>query len=318
MVDMSVFLPAKQRAAFDVRWNAWADPTRSLLEVRDAVLDEEPPRVTLGRKGVDDPKEQVTVVLGRDDEPATYLVDEENVRLSVREAAQTLYVSGPEMSGARAAALDGLEQSERMARRTPADRAPVKGEWSLVEKETITAAQARSLIAERAEAAPDGTSWHEDIKRSVDEIQQEYRVVPDPHIHAHEEQRLRKRDVVRDRTEKQWHREMSAYIRGDRESGPAAPSAQAAVNAAIRDEEAHGSLSSAREGERTPADRAEISNERAHEIVNSAREEKRMAGPDSDSVRERNRARMERATRCGIQRDESPGDGPQRAPKIGR
>ena len=43
-----------------------------------------------------------------------------------------------------------------------------------------------------------------------------------------------------------------------------------------------------------------------------------MAGPDSDSVRERNRARMERATRCGIQRDESPGNGPQRAPKIGR
>lgn len=292
MVDMNEFLPAKQQAAFDVRWNAWADPTRSLLEVRSAVLDEEPPRVTLGRKGVDDPEEQVTVALGRDDGPATYLVDAENVRLSVREAAQTLYVSGPEMSGARAAALDGLEQSERMARRTPADRAPVKGEWSLVEKETITAAQAQSLIAEHAENAPDGTSWHEDIKRAVEEIQQEYRVVADPHVHAHEEQRLRKRDAVRERSETQWQRELAAFTRGERESGPEAPSPQAAASAAISKEE-------------------------------KRQEDKRMVGkwlggPTSDPVRERNRARMESATRCGIQRDDSPGDGPQRAPKIGR
>ena len=80
--------------------------------------------MTLGRAGLDDPEQQVTVALGRDDGPATYLVDEQNVRLSVREAAQTLYVSGPEMSGARAAVLDGLEQSERAAGRTPADPCP--------------------------------------------------------------------------------------------------------------------------------------------------------------------------------------------------
>lgn len=115
-----------QQEAFEARWRSWADPAESVLEVRSAVLDEEPPRVTLGRKGMEDSGDQVTVALGRDDGPATYLVDEQSMRLSVRAAAQTLNVSGPEMSGARSAVLDGLEQSERSAGRTPADRAPVR------------------------------------------------------------------------------------------------------------------------------------------------------------------------------------------------
>lgn len=195
---MSEHGSSEQRDAMEARWSAWAGPAQSVLEVRGAVLDEEPPRVTLGRAGVDDPEQQVTVALGRDDGPATYLVDAQSVRLSVREAAQTLYVNGPEMSGARAAVLDGLEQSERAAGRTPADRAPAVGEWSPVVKETITVTQARSLISERAEAASDGTSRREDLKQAVAGIEQEFRVVPDPRIHAHEEQRLRKRDGVRE------------------------------------------------------------------------------------------------------------------------
>lgn len=119
-----------QRRAFEGRWKAWSEQwqrdtgSATGLEVRRMVLTEEPPRVVLGRNGLPDPEDEVMVSLGRDDGPAVQQHDHAGQRLSVRQAADRLTISTPTMGGARSAVLDGLEQSEAAAGRTPADRAP--------------------------------------------------------------------------------------------------------------------------------------------------------------------------------------------------
>lgn len=119
-----------QRRAFEDRWKAWTDQWQrdtgfaTGLEVRRMVLTEEPPRVVLSRDGLPVPEGEVTVSLGRYDGSAVQQHDHEGQRLTVREAAGKLEISTPTMDGARWAVLDGLEQSEAAAGRTPADRAP--------------------------------------------------------------------------------------------------------------------------------------------------------------------------------------------------
>ena len=53
------------------------------------------------------------------------------------------------------------------------------------------------------------------MKKAVAGIEQEYRVVPDSRIHAHEEQRLRKRDGVRERNQARMERQVPAMIRDE-------------------------------------------------------------------------------------------------------
>ncbi|MEE1616984.1 hypothetical protein [Brachybacterium sp. J153] len=123
-------LERAQRRAFDARWEAWTDQWEreagfsTGLEVRRAMLTDEPPRVVLGREGLPDTADEVTVSLGRDDGPSILQHDSAGQRLSLRQTADLLAVNGPTLRGARLAVLDGLEQSEAAAGRTPADRAP--------------------------------------------------------------------------------------------------------------------------------------------------------------------------------------------------
>lgn len=127
-----------QRRAFEDRWKAWTEQWErdtgftTGLEVRRMVLTEEPPRVVLGRDGLPDSEAEVMVSLGRDDGPAVRQHDHTGQRLSLRQAADRLAISTPTMGGARSAVLDGLEQSEAAAGRTPADRAPSRGQVASV------------------------------------------------------------------------------------------------------------------------------------------------------------------------------------------
>lgn len=125
-------LEGAQRRAFDARWQAWTEQWEretgfsTGLEVRRAMLTDEPPRVVLGREGLPDTTDEVTVSLGRGDGPWIVQHDSAGQRLSLRETADLLAVNGPALRGARLAVLDGLEQSEAAAGRTPADRAPAQ------------------------------------------------------------------------------------------------------------------------------------------------------------------------------------------------
>lgn len=155
-------LERAQRRAFDERWQAWTDQwaretgVSTGLEVRRAVLDEEPPRVVLGRDGLPEHADEVTVSLGRDEGPATRQYNYAGQRVSPRQAADTLAISAPAMQGARLAVLDGLEQSEAAAGRTPADRAPARGPAMSVGERNAQrmARQAPAGIRDEAPAAP--------------------------------------------------------------------------------------------------------------------------------------------------------------------
>lgn len=119
--------------AFFERWHSWEfdlyGPTG--LDVRDLVLDEEPPRATVVHERSSD---AVTFVMGRGAMPAVYRVDEDQRLLSVRQAATLLDVPAPLVQGAQAAVLDGLEQAEAAAGRGPRDRAPAPATpWRVVQ-----------------------------------------------------------------------------------------------------------------------------------------------------------------------------------------
>lgn len=119
----------RQWEAFDARWRAHPGVAEGPLEVRQAVLRREPPRVVLGRGGVD---EQVSAALGREQAAVTFRARSTGEELSLPAAARALGVHPVEMDRARAAILDGLEQSEAAAGRTPADRAPSRGQVASV------------------------------------------------------------------------------------------------------------------------------------------------------------------------------------------
>ena len=118
--DLDLTEYERQWEAFDARWRAHPGVAEGPLDVRQAVLRTEPPRVVLGREGN---AEQVSVALGREQAAVTFRARSTGEELSLPAAARALGVHPVEMDRARAAILDGLEQSEAAAGRTPADRA---------------------------------------------------------------------------------------------------------------------------------------------------------------------------------------------------
>ena len=337
--DMAEYV--EQREAFVARWNAHPEAVNGPVEVQRTQLDREPPFALVSGEHEG---RRVKVAMSRDDEYAILTAAEGGRRLSMREAADELGVHTVQLDRARAAIVDGLEQSERVAGRTPADRPShdwvdldltprfdealrngyARGEQSLKEfginaapvswsgsqlklsdqNLDAFAMMGRSATANVSELLT-GAHRTEDVMEGVEVLAAN----PWDYSAAREEVEdlleLRLEDLgLRGTAQQTFEEHNTPVTRGVRMAGQQIAAQLTETNSP----QAH----AARVG------REGLTTERAHEILNSAREEKRMAGPDSDSVRERNRARMERATRCGIQRAESPGDGPQRAPKIGR
>lgn len=103
---------------FKARWNAHDEAVRGPLEVRWAQLDREPPFAVVGREGKE---ESVVVALGREDQHLRFFRAEGGRGLKLRQAARDLGVRTVDIDRAAAAILDGLEQSERVAGRTPVE-----------------------------------------------------------------------------------------------------------------------------------------------------------------------------------------------------
>lgn len=114
----------EQWAWFKARWNVHSEAVSGPLEVRWAQLDREPPFAVIGREGAE---ESITVALGRDDAALRFIRTEGGRNMTLPSAARVLGVRPVEMDRARAAILDGLEQSERIAGRTPVE--PALNDW---------------------------------------------------------------------------------------------------------------------------------------------------------------------------------------------
>lgn len=112
----------EQWAAFEERWRAHSGAAEGPLWVCSSALSQEPPPVTIGSGASDG---RVTAALGREQQPVVFTSVLTGEQVSLRDAARTLGVHPVQMEQARAAVLDGLEQSERAAGRSPADRAPL-------------------------------------------------------------------------------------------------------------------------------------------------------------------------------------------------
>lgn len=112
----------KQWEWFRSRWNSHDEAVAGPLEVRGAQLDREPPFAVIGSEGAED---SIIVALGREDPALRFIRAEGGREVTLPSAARTLGVSPVDMDRARAAILDGLEQSERIAGRTPVELAPL-------------------------------------------------------------------------------------------------------------------------------------------------------------------------------------------------
>lgn len=107
---------------FRSRWNSHDEVVAGPLEVQWAQLDREPPFAVIGSEGAED---SIIVALGPEDAALRFIRAEGGRGVTLPSAARTLGVSPVEMDRARAAILDGLEQSERIAGRSPVERAPL-------------------------------------------------------------------------------------------------------------------------------------------------------------------------------------------------
>ena len=105
---------------FRSRWNSHDEAVAGPLEVQWAQLDREPPFAVVGRDGADD---SIMVALGREDAALRFIHADGGREVTLPSAARTLGVSAVDLDRARAAILDGLEQSERIAGRTPVELA---------------------------------------------------------------------------------------------------------------------------------------------------------------------------------------------------
>ena len=108
----------KQWERFRTRWNAHNEVVAGPLAVQWAQLDREPPFAVVGREGAED---SIIVSLGREDAALRFVRADGGREVTLPSAARTLGVSAVEMDRARAAILDGLEQSERSAGRSPGE-----------------------------------------------------------------------------------------------------------------------------------------------------------------------------------------------------
>lgn len=105
---------------FRSRWNSHDEAAAGPLEVQWAQLDREPPFAVIGSEGAEG---SIIVALGREDAALRFVRAEGGREVTLPRAARTLGVSPVDMDRARAAILDGLEQSERIAGRTPVELA---------------------------------------------------------------------------------------------------------------------------------------------------------------------------------------------------
>lgn len=105
---------------FRSRWNSHDEAVAGPLEVQWAQLDREPPFAVIGSEGAEG---SIIVALGREDAALRFVRAEGGREVTLPRAARTLGVSPVDMDRARAAILDGLEQSERIAGRTPVELA---------------------------------------------------------------------------------------------------------------------------------------------------------------------------------------------------
>lgn len=112
---------AKQWKWFKHRWNDHTEAVSGPLSVQWAQLDREPPFAVVGSESAE---EEVAVALGRDDARLRFIRTEGGRSVTLPNAARTLGVHPVQMNRAAAAILDGLEQSERIAGRTPVQIAP--------------------------------------------------------------------------------------------------------------------------------------------------------------------------------------------------
>lgn len=109
---------------FKARWNAHGEAVSGPLEVQWAQLDREPPFAVVSSEGAE---ASITVSLGRDDAALEFIRTEGGRNMTLPSAARVLGVHPVEMDRAGAAILDGLEQSERIAGRSPVE--PVLIDW---------------------------------------------------------------------------------------------------------------------------------------------------------------------------------------------
>lgn len=107
---------------FRSRWNSHDEAVAGPLEVQWAQLDREPPFAVIGSEGAEG---SIVVALGREDAALRFVRAEGGREVTLPSVARTLGVSPVDMDRARAAILDGLEQSERIAGRSPVERAPL-------------------------------------------------------------------------------------------------------------------------------------------------------------------------------------------------
>ncbi|MDN5685839.1 MAG: hypothetical protein L0G94_04035 [Brachybacterium sp.] len=104
---------------FRARWNDHDEVVRGPLEVKTTQLEKDPPFAMVGRADQD---KSIVVALGYEDTHLRFIRPEGGRQISLPQAARDVGIRPGEMDRAAAAILDGLEQSERIAGRTPADR----------------------------------------------------------------------------------------------------------------------------------------------------------------------------------------------------
>lgn len=308
----------QQSAAFERQWAEWMlheSDVMDDLEIRGKVLDEEPPRVTLGRRGVAELHREVTISLGRGDDPSVVRTDHLGERVSVRQAASMLGINGPQMNGAQAAVLDGLEQSERAAGRTPADRAPRRASLSdldgmMEEGLAVAAATLRGKginVEELAWPGQRAVLSERSVRNLTDQGRSATAVVHDwLRSGPTEDATLESVGLL---TANPWDQSVqrAAVERAvdERLVMMGLPSRADRLRAAFDGEGPRGVQSAVAEVGRRIAEL-------------EAGDASRRAQPVPVSTLERNRRRMESATRCGIQQESAVTLGGEKGPKFGR
>lgn len=288
---------------FDERWRAQPEVANGPLSVREMVLDQEPPRVVLGSAVSEG---RVTAALGRDMSSVVFTSVVSGRSISLRTAARVLGIHAVEMDRARAAVLDGLEQSERVAGRTPADRAPLP---SLGGREVPFVRDSEGWVMPEESAA---VMFEEEWEKSRIEGFEVRWLGMNAGATGADVQIIKAGSWVTASYDSERLPEMT--VKGPRGSyvdvAAAAELLRCPERAIQRVVDAvddafgmawmeHGAALYRREVED------------AHHLALEA-------GRDPWSVRERNHARIEGGTRCGIQRDDSIGESPSTTRKPSR
>lgn len=214
----------EQIAALEQRWQTWErwrtnDGVDTSLELVGCVLDEEPPCARISRRGLGE-ESDFWFVLNRGDGPAVYIVDADNVRVPDRQVAREMVVHPEELASAKRAILDGLEQSERSAGRTPADRAPDPV------RPVIGTTQARHMLDGAVAGYVPGTdpSWGARVRAAVEQIESDFTIVSDGEVPgspgAQLQMQVDRSLTIRDRNQQRMAGQAPAGIRDEDPASP--------------------------------------------------------------------------------------------------